>query len=77
MKPFFTHFTAGAAAWLVSMLINGFPLMVSAQVRLEGEFHDLHGVTAVPVILSPTGWSRTVAMDLADDEFTALAAAMI
>ena len=86
VKPFFTHFTAGrtteaatanAAAWLVSMLINGFPLMVSAQVRLEGDFHELHGVTAVPLILSPTGWSRTVAMDLAEDELDLLSASVL
>ena len=50
--------------------------MVSAQVRLEGDFHELHGVTGVPLILSPTGWSRTVSMDLAEDELELLSAAV-
>ncbi len=49
----------------------------SAQVRLEGDFHELHGVTAVPLILSPTGWSRTVAMDLAEDELDLLSASVL
>lgn len=77
VKPFFIHFTAGrtteavtafSAAWITRQIMVGVPMMISAQVRVEGEFLGLAGVTSAPVILSPNGWSRTVAMDLADDE---------
>lgn len=77
VKPFFIHFTAGrtteavtafSAAWITRQIMLGIPTTVSAQVRLDGEFLGLEGVTSVPVILSPNGWSDTASLDLADDE---------
>jgi malate dehydrogenase len=81
IKPFFTHFTAGrtteavtaqAAVDIVDTLVHGDARVYPAQVRLTGQFHDLVGVTAVPVILGPGGWSAVVDVHLADDEMAAL-----
>lgn len=84
VKPFFTHFTAGrtteavtarSAVDIVDSLIQGNHLVVSAQVALDGEWPDVDGVLAVPVIIGPEGWSGVLPLDLADDEQTALAVA--
>jgi len=81
VKPFFTHFTAGrtteavtaqAAVDIVEALMHGLPRVFPAQVLLEGQFHGLVGVAAVPVIVGPRGWSGVVDMTLADDEMDAL-----
>lgn len=81
VKPFFTHFTAGrtteattahAAGWITRQIILGVPVMLSCQVSLAGDWLGRHGLAAAPVILSPSGWSRSVAMELADDELALL-----
>jgi malate dehydrogenase len=75
--PFFIHYTAGrttegatahSAAVFTERILTGTPQVVSAQVRLAGDFLDLHGVTAIPVITAPTGWTQPVATELAEDE---------
>ena len=43
-----------------------------AQVVLEGEWLDLHGVVAAPVILSLDGWEHVYPLELAADEVTAM-----
>lgn len=81
VKPFFTHFTAGrtteavtalAAVDIVDTLIHGDAKVYPAQVRLTGQFHDLTGVAAVPVMLGPNGWSSVLDVTLAEDEMSAL-----
>lgn len=81
VKPFFTHFTAGrtteaatahAVAWLVSVIMHSFPMAVSAQVQLEGEWQDLRGVTAAPVMLGPSGWSAVLRPRINADEIALL-----
>lgn len=39
---------------------------------VDGEFDDLRGPLAVPVLLDPMGWSRIVEEVIADDEREAL-----
>jgi malate dehydrogenase len=81
VKPFFTHFTAGrttelatahAVVDVVGFLVHGEQVAIPAQVILDGEFDNLRGPLAVPVLLSPTGWSQTVSTEVADDEREAL-----
>lgn len=81
VKPFLVHTTAGrtteivtahAVAEIIETIVNGRPSVFPLQVRLEGEYLGLNGTGAVPVQLTPEGWTRVVDMDLADDEVTAL-----
>ena len=85
VKPFFTHFTAGhtteihtahAVAELVAGLARGHGVRLPLQVALDGELGGLRGVTAVPVVLGPTGWSEAADPGLADDERAALERAL-
>lgn len=84
VKPFFTHFTAGrttematahAVADLVSCLAHGEERVFPAQVMLAGEWLDLEGPVAVPVLLSVDGWAGVHPLPLADDEVASLRAA--
>lgn len=84
VKPFFTHWTAGATTEIVTAyavldlvtgLAEGRATVAPLQVRLEGEM-GLHGVAGVPVILTPAGWLDVVDPGLADDERAALATAV-
>jgi len=81
VKPFFTHFTAGrttelatahAVVDVVGFLVRGEQAAIPAQVILDGEFDELRGPLAVPVLLSSVGWSQTVSTEVADDERAAL-----
>lgn len=81
VKPFFTHFTTGrttematahAVADIVAAVVTGEQNMLPAQVVLEGEWLDLHGVVAAPVILSLDGWEHVYPLELAADEVTAM-----
>jgi malate dehydrogenase len=81
VKPFFTHFTAGrttematahAVADIVAALVTGEQRALPAQVALDGEWLDLHGVIGAPVILAPEGWERVYPVELDDDEASAL-----
>ena len=81
VKPFFTHFTAGrttelatahAVVDILGFLAHGQQIAIPAQVMVDGEFDDLRGPLAVPVLLDPMGWSRIVEEVIADDEREAL-----
>ena len=81
VKPFLVHTTAGhtteivtahSVADVVDIIVNGEPTVISAQVRLEGEYLGLDGVGAVPVRLSSDGWTDVVDINLADDEVALL-----
>lgn len=81
VKPFFTHFTAGrttematahAVAEIVAALVSGEQKVLPSQVALDGEWLNLHGVVAVPVILTSDGWENVNRLELAADEVEAL-----
>jgi malate dehydrogenase len=81
VKPFLVHFTAGhtteivtahAVADVLEVVLGSQTATVPLQVRLEGEFHDLHGVVAVPVLLGAEGWTEIIDPGLAEDEVTLL-----
>ena len=86
VKPFFTHFTAGhttelatahAVVDVVGFLTSEQSTTIPAQVCLEGEFENVTGPLAVPVLLDPLGWTQVVDEHVADDERDALVAASI
>jgi malate dehydrogenase len=81
LKPFFTHFTAGrttematahAVAEIVAAIVTGEQKALAAQVALDGEWLNLRGVVAAPVILSLGGWEHLYPLTLEDDEIAAL-----
>ncbi len=81
VKPFLVHFTAGhtteivtahAVADVLEVVLADRSTTMPLQVRLEGEFHDLHGVVAVPVILDSSGWSAIIDPGLSPDELALL-----
>ena len=81
VKPFLVHTTAGrtteivtahSVAEIIETLISGRQSTFALQVRLEKEYLDLKGTGAVPVQLTPQGWTRVVDMALAEDEVAAL-----
>lgn len=84
VKPYFTHFTAGrttematahAVADLVACMALGEERVFPAQVMLEGEWLELEGSIAVPVLLSVDGWADVHPLALAEDEVAALRSA--
>jgi malate dehydrogenase len=85
VKPFFTHFTAGrttematahAVAEIVAAVVTGEQKVLAAQVALDGEWLNLRGVVAAPVILSLDGWEHVYPLTLAADEIAALTRAL-
>ncbi|MCP9849224.1 lactate/malate family dehydrogenase [Cyanobium sp. Morenito 9A2] len=85
VKPFFIHFTAGrtteiatahAVAEIIAAMVTGEQRILPAQVLLAGEWLDLHGVVAAPVILSAGGWEAVEQLELEADELAGLHAAM-
>ena len=86
VKPFFTHFTAGhttelatahAVVDVLGFLTSEQSTTIPAQVCLEGEFENVTGPLAVPVLLDPWGWTQVVDEQIADDERAALVAASL
>jgi malate dehydrogenase len=84
VKPFFTHFTAGhttematahAVADIVAAIAGGHRQVMAAQVTLDGEWLDVVGTIAVPVLTDPRGWSHVMPLDVTSDERDALIAA--
>ena len=81
IKPFFTHFTAGrttelatahAVTDVVGFIGSGAKMAIPAQVLLDGEWPDLYGPVAVPVVTDPTGWSQVVPEVISPEEQAAL-----
>lgn len=76
LKPYVTHLsgsktvlaTASVTVDLVRTLLDGREVLVAGQAMLEGDFHGLHGVLGVPVIVGPGGISRVVEVPLTDAE---------
>ncbi|MCV0425086.1 MAG: hypothetical protein K5905_06420 [Roseibium sp.] len=85
VKPYFIHYTSGrttevttahAVADLVTHLIKGEHRVFPAQIALEGEWLDIHGVVAAPTLLGLEGWDAVYPLELAEDEAEALAVAV-
>lgn len=76
LKPFVTQMsgaktisaTANVTVNLVRHLMEGQELVVSGQVKLEGEFHDLNEPLGVPIVVTPFGWTQVVPLKLWEDE---------
>lgn len=83
VKPYVTHLSGaktpvGSAEMisrLVETIVSGSMTLAAAQVALEGEFLDIHGVTGLPVVLSNRGIARIEAIDLWPEEAEAVRAA--
>ncbi len=60
--------TANVTVDLVRTLLDGREVVVSGQVRLDGEFYDIHTSIGVPIVVSTQGWTQVVPIQLWDDE---------
>lgn len=76
IKPFVTQLsgaktisaTANVTVNLVRHLMEGQEIVVSGQVTLAGEFYDLHQPFGVPIVVSPSGWTQVVPLELWEEE---------
>lgn len=68
--------TAETVVRLLRTLLEGGRVMAAAQVRLDGEFIGLHGVTGAPVVLSLDGIEHAVPYNLDQSERDAIAAGL-
>ena len=84
IKPFFTHFTTGhttemATAHAVVEIVRAFVgselRVIPAQVALTGEWLDIHGVVAAPVIIGLDGWESVYPLVPRPDETEAIVTA--
>ena len=63
-------------AEIVAAVVTGEQKALPAQVALDGEWLNLRGVVAAPVILALDGWEHIYPLKLEPDEVAALAAAV-
>ncbi len=83
VKPFVTHQsgartslgTAEMTLRLVETILKGEQAITAVQVALSGEFHDIHGVTGVPAVISAQGVLRVEHLDLYEEEVDGIKAA--
>ncbi|KPQ33416.1 MAG: malate dehydrogenase Mdh [Phormidesmis priestleyi Ana] len=76
IKPFVTQLsgaktiaaTANVTVDLVHSLLQGKEMVVSGQVQLAGEFYDIQTPLGVPILVTPSGWSRVVTLQLWAEE---------
>ena len=76
LKPFVTHLsgaktvaaTANVTVDLVQNLLQGREVVISGQVKLAGEFYDIHTPFGAPIVVTPSGWSRVVSLQLWAEE---------
>jgi malate dehydrogenase len=80
IKPYITHYsgaktavgTAEIISRLVETIVGGHQMLAAAQLVVEGEYLDIHGVTGVPALLSNRGVERVEAIALTDEETEAV-----
>jgi malate dehydrogenase len=60
--------TAAVTLDLVRTLLDGREVVVAGQVQLDGEFHELRAPVGVPIVVSPGGWSRVIALPMWSEE---------
>jgi len=78
VKPYVTHLSGaktpvGSAEMIVRLIetiLSGQQTLAAAQVRLEGEFLGITGVTGAPVVISNRGIARVESLPLWDEEAT-------
>lgn len=76
LRPYVTHIsgaktisaTANVTVDLVRSLMEGREIVISGQVRLDGEFYDIHTAIGVPIVVTPFGWTQVVPLQLWADE---------
>ncbi|MEO0532907.1 MAG: malate dehydrogenase [Cyanobacteria bacterium P01_A01_bin.123] len=76
LKPYVTHLsgaktitaTANVTVDLVQNLLEGREIVVSGQVQLDGEFYGIRIPLGVPIVVTPSGWTQVVNLDLSNDE---------
>lgn len=76
VKPFVTHLsgaktvaaTANVTVDLVQNLLEGREVVVSGQVQLDGEFYGLRTPLGVPIVVTPSGWTQVVPLQLWAEE---------
>lgn len=76
IKPFVTHLsgaktimaTANVTVDLVQNLLEGREIVVSGQVQLNGEFYDIRTPIGVPIVVTPSGWTQVVSLQLWAEE---------
>ncbi len=76
LRPYVTHTsgaktaaaTANVTVDLVRTLLDGREIVVSGQVRLDGEFYDIQTPIGVPIVVSTQGWTQVVPLQLWADE---------
>ena len=76
VKPYVTQIsgaktvaaTANVTVDLIQTLLQGREIVVSGQVQLAGEFYDIHTPLGVPIVVTPSGWSRVVTLQLWAEE---------
>jgi malate dehydrogenase len=84
IKPYITQIcgarspasTAEMIVRLLGTLLSGGQVLTAAQVKLEGEFLDMHGVVGAPIVMTLNGVDRIVPYDLPDDERAQVQAAL-
>ena len=84
IKPYITQIcgarspasTAEMILRLLQTLLSGGHVLTAAQVKLEGEFLDIHGVVGAPVVLTLGGVERVVPYDLPESERAQVRAAV-
>jgi malate dehydrogenase len=76
VKPYVTQFsgarspasTAEMILRLLGTLLSGGQVLTGAQVKLEGELFNMHGVVGAPIVLTLNGIDRVVPYDLSAEE---------
>ncbi len=74
LKPFITHFsgaktsTARATMDFIRAITSGNDALISGQIVLEGEFHQLHGTLGVPFVVGNRGVERVIELAIEEDE---------
>ncbi len=76
IKPYITHLsgaktvaaTANVTVDLVRTLLDGREIVVSGQVRLDGQFYNIHTAIGVPILVSTQGWTQVIPLQLWSDE---------
>lgn len=80
LKPFVTHLsgaktisaTANVTVDLVQNLLEGREIVVSGQVQLDGEFYGIRTPLGVPIVVTPSGWTQVVSLQLWAEELDLL-----
>ena len=76
VKPFITHFsgsktvmgTARAAMDFIRTIMMGNDALIAGQIKLEGEFHGIHGIMGVPFVIGNQGVERVIELPITDEE---------